>query len=191
MKDLFEILTEQGIEIPEDKKNGIQTEFFKNYKTVAEFDNKIGKLQNSITEKDNTIAGLKSEIEKIDTAEVETLKTKIADYEKAERQKAEELAKAEKRANLKKQVYSVKGDFDFINEGTENWIIDLFEKELEKSENTGKSHKEIYDNLVNGKDIYKNQNTRVVIPPAKGGRATKTDEEYMREAYKNNPYFKE
>ena len=63
MKNINEILKDLGITVPEDKAAELQKLVAENYKTVAEFDKKVGRLE---TERD----GLQSQL---DTA-AETLK---------------------------------------------------------------------------------------------------------------------
>lgn len=45
MKNISEILKEIGLEIPEDKQNDFNTAFSENYKTVNEFQKRVGKVE--------------------------------------------------------------------------------------------------------------------------------------------------
>ena len=45
MKNINEILKELGITVPEDKTAELQKLVAENYKTVAEFDKKVGRLE--------------------------------------------------------------------------------------------------------------------------------------------------
>ena len=79
MKNIFDILKENGIEIPEEKKETLRKSIHENYKTINEFENKI----NTANE---TIKGLKAEIETLQTSgvDVEELQRKLTEYENAE-----------------------------------------------------------------------------------------------------------
>jgi hypothetical protein len=48
MKNIVEILKELGIEIPDGKESDLTKEVAENYKTVAEFDKKVAKLQKDV-----------------------------------------------------------------------------------------------------------------------------------------------
>lgn len=81
MKNLVEILKDYGIEIPDDKLEEFNKEFHQNYKTISEFDKKIGKLE---TERDNLKEQLESAnatLKEFDGVDAEGMKTKIAEYE--------------------------------------------------------------------------------------------------------------
>lgn len=89
MKNIIEILKSLNIEISEENAAAITKEVAENYKTIAEFDKKISKLE---TERD----GLKTQLEVANNSlkgfegvDVESLKTEIAEANK----KAEEAKK--------------------------------------------------------------------------------------------------
>lgn len=50
MKNIFEILSNSGVEVPEDKKTELTKQIAENYKTVAEFDKVKNRLE---VERDN------------------------------------------------------------------------------------------------------------------------------------------
>lgn len=91
MKNIFEILSALGIEIPEDKKADLTKQVAENYKTVAEFDKVKTRLE---TERDNykdsyeTAQNSLKEFEGVDVKDLngkiakltEDLKQKDADY---------------------------------------------------------------------------------------------------------------
>lgn len=88
MKNIFDILSENGVELAEDKKEGFEKSFNENYKTISEVTKKLGKLE---TERDgykeraetaeDTLKGFENV--DIDTikAELETYKKRAADAE--------------------------------------------------------------------------------------------------------------
>ena len=64
MEDIFKILADEGIEIPDEKKNGLRSKIAANYKTIKEFEDKI-KSANDATETANkTIDDLRAELAK-------------------------------------------------------------------------------------------------------------------------------
>ena len=95
MKNITEILKELGITVPEDKAAELQKQVAENYKTVAEFDKKVGRLE---TERD----GYKSQLDtanetlkKFEGVDADGIKAELA----AAQKKAEEAEK-----NLKDQL---------------------------------------------------------------------------------------
>ena len=92
MKNIFEIMSAMGIEIPEDKKADITKQVAENYKTVAEFDKVKTRLE---TERDNykdsyeTAQNALKEFDGVDVKDLngkitkltEDLKQKDADYQ--------------------------------------------------------------------------------------------------------------
>lgn len=188
MKNFFEILNENNIEIPEDKKDGLKKAVSENYKTISEFNNQKEKLDNAnnlITELNGKITTL----EKNDT-DIEELQNKIRLYEEAETERTNKEKEARETEALKTRFNPLKGENAFINEGTEMWIFGEFKKALENEENKGKSDKEIYDSIVKDKDIYKNPNQRINIPGVGNIGGNKGDKAYMDSFYRDNPFYK-
>lgn len=164
MKDLFTILTENEIEVPEEKKTAVKKAVEENYKTINEFNKKVEKL----TTAEETIKDLNEKIGKIeaDGTAIDELKQKVADYEKAENDRKDAEEKAKKTAALRGRFDGLKGDKKYLNEGTENWIFGEFEKALSDEANTGKSDSEIYEAITKDKNIYVNPNQAIDMPEA-------------------------
>lgn len=100
MKNVVEILTEQGIELDEAKAKAVDEAVRQNYKTIAEFDQKMAKFaeaQNRIAELEGVIAERDEAIQNMSGTdeELEAYKQQVADYQKAD---AERKAKAEEDA---------------------------------------------------------------------------------------------
>ena len=79
MKNIIEILKGHGIEIAEDQTDAITKEVAENYKTVAEFDKKVSRLE---TERDGLQEQLKTantSLEGFKGVDLESLKKEIAD----------------------------------------------------------------------------------------------------------------
>lgn len=88
MKNITEILAGLGIEIPEDKAGDLNKQVTENYKTVAEFDRKVNKLEGEIA----------NQKERADLAE-ETLKGfEGKDFDAITKDRDEWKAKAEQAA---------------------------------------------------------------------------------------------
>ena len=80
MKNISEILKEIGLEIPEEKQNDFNTAFSENYKTVNEFNKRVGKVEE---ERD----GWKAKAETAETTlkgfegvDLEKIKSDLADW---------------------------------------------------------------------------------------------------------------
>lgn len=78
MKNIEAILTEFGIEIPEDKKADFNKSFGENYKTIADWQNQKDKVDSLTTQLNTAKDGLK----KFDGVDVEDLKKQIGDLTK-------------------------------------------------------------------------------------------------------------
>ena len=92
MKNIFEILKEYEIEVPEDKKKDFEKSVLENYKTVTDYDNQTQKLDaanETIKANDNAIKGLQTKLDAfkdVDVSElnstIETLKTEKENIQK-------------------------------------------------------------------------------------------------------------
>lgn len=89
MKSISEILSEMGLEIPEDKQADFNKAVAENYKTVAEFQKKVGKVEEErdgwktkAENAENTLKGFEGvDLEKINK-DIEDWKKKAEDAEK-------------------------------------------------------------------------------------------------------------
>lgn len=129
MKNVVEILTELGFELDEEKAKLVDEAVRENYKTRAEFDQKMGKmaeaqkrieeLEGEIAKRDEAIQGMSGTAE-----ELEAYKQQVADYQKRE---AEAKAKAEEDARREKfrvMFDEALGDRKFSNEIMAEAIFD-------------------------------------------------------------------
>ena len=109
MRNIFDILSSLGVEVPKDKKEALEKELAANYKTVAEYDKQAGKLSQALDKLKTAEDGLKG-FEGIDLAELkgqisqlqEQLSQKDAEY-------AEKVANMEFDALLTSAVTAAKG----------------------------------------------------------------------------------
>lgn len=150
--DIFEMLKNAGVEIPEDKKDAFNTEFRKAYKSEAEVTKEVNAAE---TDRDNWKT-------RAETAE-ETLKgfegkdfdqiTKDRDnwkekFEKLEAEQKEAAAKAE-RANM---VAEFLKDTVFVNDITKKAITSQLEDALSQDSAKGKSIEDLFNGIVKDKE---------------------------------------
>lgn len=77
MKNIFEILSNSGIEVPEDKKTELTKQIAENYKTVAEFDKVKNRLE---VERDNykdSLETAQNALKEFDGVDIKELNGKI------------------------------------------------------------------------------------------------------------------
>lgn len=150
--DIFELLKNAGVEVPEDKKEAFNTEFRKAYKSEAEVTKKVSAAE---TERDNWK-------ERAEIAE-ETLKgfdgkdfdgiTKDRDawkekFEKLEAEQKEATAKAERAA----MVAEFLKDTVFVNDITKKAITSQLEDALSQDSAKGKSVEDLFNAIVKDKE---------------------------------------
>ena len=146
MKNIYEILKNFGITVPEDKKKEFDNLMLENYKTIKEVNNIQGKLENAEKERDTYKTKYAEDIQQRD-ADIKDLQTKLknagtdadklktleadlatlqtnydtakTEYEKQLAQQAYEFAVKEKVSSLKFSSNSAKKAFiaDAMNEG--------------------------------------------------------------------------
>ena len=180
MKDIIEILKDNGIEVEAEKQSEIRKSLAENYKTINEHNKKIEKLTEQVNTANDTISDLKTQLEDASKIDVEGMQKRLKEFEAAEEtRKQNEAAQKENKA-LKARFSTLKGENKFLNEGTENWIFGEFKNALSLDENKGKSDADIYAAVTKDKNIYENPNNKFVNPPANLGNGTKTDEEMAR-----------
>ena len=169
MKDIFEILKGHSIEVPEDKIAEIRKAVAENYKTINEFNTRVDKLNDDLKTANKTITDLNDKIKEFDGVDIKGLQDTIQKYkdDEAARKDAEEKAATLKA--LKDRFAPLRGDKEFLNEGTEQWMFSEFEKAVALDENKGKGDTEIFEAITKDKNIYKNPNTVYQNPPAGGG----------------------
>lgn len=150
--DIFELLKNAGVEVPEDKKDAFNTEFRKAYKSEAEVTKKVSAAEK---ERDNWK-------ERAENAE-ETLKgfdgkdfdgiTKDRDawkekFEKLEAEQKEATAKAERAA----MVAEFLKDTVFVNDITKKAITSQLEDALSQDSAKGKSVEDLFNAIVKDKE---------------------------------------
>lgn len=180
MKNVIEILKDNGIEVEEGKHTEILKAFAEHYKTINEHNKKVEKLTEQVNTANDTITDLKAKLEDATKVDVKALQDKIKEFEDAEEVRKQKESAAKELEALKARFSPLKGENKFLNEGTENWMFEEFKKAIALEENKGKSDSDIFAAITKDKNIYENPNSKFINPPAGGGDVIKTDEEKAR-----------
>ena len=190
MKDFLENLEigENKVKLSQEEIKSILAEHGKSVKTETE------KVENNMKKENEdlkaTIDDLKEQISKAPKSdEIESLKSKIADYETKEKERKEEEDKKIFEENLNKNVLEAIGDKEFVNERTKNAIINEVKTALQDKANVGKSAKEIFEAITkDSTDIFKNKNELKDMPDIQESKPA--EGKSTSEGIKINPMFK-
>lgn len=190
MKDFLENLEigENKVKLSQEEIKSILAEHGKSVKTETE------KVENNMRKENEdlkaTIDDLKEQISKAPKSdEIESLKSKIADYETKEKERKEEENKKIFEENLNKNVLEAIGDKEFVNERTKNAIINEVKTALQDKANVGKSAKDIFESITkDSTDIFKNKNELSDMPDIQESKPT--EGKSTSEGIKINPMFK-
>lgn len=190
MKDFLENLEigENKVKLSQEEIKSILAEHGKSVKTETE------KVENNMKKENEdlkaTIDDLKEQVNKAPKSdEIESLKSKIADYETKEKERKEEEDKKIFEENLNKNVLEAIGDKEFVNERTKNAIINEIKTALQDKANVGKSAKEIFEAITkDSTDIFKNKNELKDMPDIQESKPA--EGKSTSEGIKINPMFK-
>ena len=190
MKDFLENLEigENKVKLSQEEIKSILAEHGKSVKTETE------KVENNMKKENEdlkaTIDDLKEQISKAPKSdEIESLKSKIADYETKEKERKEEEDKKIFEENLNKNVLEAIGDKEFVNERTKNAIINEVKTALQDKANVGKSAKDIFETITkDSTDIFKNKNELKDMPDIQESKPA--EGKSTSEGIKINPMFK-
>ena len=190
MKDFLENLEigENKVKLSQEEIKSILAEHGKSVKTETE------KVENNMRKENEdlkaTIDDLKEQVNKAPKSdEIESLKSKIADYETKEKERKEEEDKKIFEENLNKNVLEAIGDVEFVNERTKNAIINEVKTALQDKANVGKSAKDIFETITkDSTDIFKNKNELSDMPDIQESKPT--EGKSISEGIKINPMFK-
>lgn len=84
MKNIFEIMKEFGVEVPEDKQKDFEKKVLDNYKTVSDYEVQSGKLakaEETIKASDTAVKDLTKQLEEFKDVDVTALNQRIKDLE--------------------------------------------------------------------------------------------------------------
>ena len=190
MKDFLENLEigEHKVKLSQEEIKSILAEHGKSVKTETE------KVENNMRKENEdlkaTIDDLKEQISKAPKSdEIESLKSKIADYETKEKERKEEEDKKIFEENLNKNVLEAIGDKEFVNERTKNAIINEVKAALQDKANVDKSAKDIFETITkDSTDIFKNKNELKDMPDIQESKPV--EGKPTSEGIKINPIFK-
>lgn len=140
-----------------------------------------------INEYKTTIDDLKEQIKNAPKSdELESLKGKIADYEQKEADRIAKQKAKEEDDILTKNIVEVIGDKKFVNDYTKNSIINEVKTALKDNANLGKSAKDLFEQITNGKDgIFANPNQVIDMPSIdENTQTTISKEDFNKMGYK-------
>lgn len=140
-----------------------------------------------ISEYKSTIDDLKEQIKNAPKSdELESLKGKIADYEQKEADRIAKQKAKEEDDILTKNIIEVIGDKKFVNDYTKNSIINEVKTALKDNANLGKSAKDLFEQITNGKDgIFANPNQVIDMPSVdENVETTISKEDFNKMGYK-------
>lgn len=103
MKNIFEIMKEYGLEVPEDKKKDFEKAVLENYKTQTDYDNQTKKLDaanETVKANDTAMKDLQTQLDGFKDVDVTRLNKRISDLE-------------EEKKNIQKDYDSKIADRDF------------------------------------------------------------------------------
>ena len=84
MKNIFDIMKEFGIEVPEDHKKDFEKAVLENYKTMADYDkqtDKLNKANETIKANDTAMKDLQTKLDEYKDVDVSALNQRISDLE--------------------------------------------------------------------------------------------------------------
>ncbi len=109
MKNIFEIMKEFGLEVPEDKQKDFEKVMLENYKTISDYDVQTKKLE-SAEDKVKTLTESLDKFKDVDVdklnEDIGTLKKQLEDRDK---ELADQLAERDFMDTLKESVHAAKG----------------------------------------------------------------------------------
>lgn len=109
MKNIFEIMKEYGLEVPEDKKKEFEKSMLDNYKTISDYEIQSEKLKTA----EGKVTTLTESLEKFKDVDVEKLKGEIltlkTDLENKDKELSDKLADRDFDDLLKDCISSAKG----------------------------------------------------------------------------------
>ena len=148
MKNIETILSEAGIEIPEDKKETINKAVLENYKTIAEY-NKVTGKRDEYKKSLDEVQGKLEDFKDVDLDDIQgQIKTLTGDLQAEKDARAED---ARKNA-LEKNADSFLTDKTFVNDLTRDSIRRNLIEELDKDTAKGKSVEDIFKALTSDEE---------------------------------------
>lgn len=158
MKNIFEIMKDYGLEVPEDKKKDFEKAVLENYKTAADYEKQTDKVTN-LTEQLNET---KEAMKKFEGVDPEDLKNQIADLNQKLTDKDTEyqtkLADRDFQDNVKGMIAKYKGK----NEKAIMALLDM--DALKTSKNQNEDLEKAFKTLAEAEDskmLFENTSVQV------------------------------
>lgn len=156
MQNYEQILSELGIEVPEDKKADLKKKMNENYKTVTDYNKAVEKRDEykaSLDDVQGKLDGFKDVNVEDLKGQIATLTTQLAEEKTA---RVEDAQKVEREKSVNEFLSSLdesgKKKYEFLNDITENHYRNALMEELSKDSAKGKSIGDIFTALVTGED---------------------------------------
>lgn len=191
MKNIFEIMKEYGLEVPEDKKKDFEKAVLENYKTMTDYDNQTKKLDaanETIKANDTAMKDLQGKLDGFKDVDVSGLNQRIKDLEteKANIQKDYDAKIADRDFDdlVKESIASVKGK----NTKAITALLDVPALKASKNQKEDiaaalKTLTEAEDSkMLFGEPEPKPAGTGNLIGQVRGGSSTSAEEAAMRAA---------
>ena len=173
----------KGLDLDKETIDTIMAEYGKN---VTEDKEKIQELEGKVKDYETKITELseKAEDNQKISDELNALKQDIADKEaKAKEEEQDKI--------LTNNILEAIGDKKFINEYTKNSIINEVKTALKDDKNTGKSAKDLFESITEGKtDIFENPNKINDMPNVNQNDLDGKTLNEVDEGIKLNPIFR-
>ena len=184
MKNIFEIMKEYGLEVPEDKKKDFEKAVLENYKTMTDYDNQTKKLDaanETIKANDTAMKDLRTKLDEFKDVDVSGLNQRIKELET-------------EKANIQKDYDAKIADRDFddlvkesiaaVNGKNAKAITALLDVETLKDVAAAlKALTEAEDSkMLFGEPEPKPAGTGNLIGQVRGGNGTNAEEAAMRAA---------
>lgn len=156
MQNYEQILSELGIEVPEEKKADLKKKMDENYRTKADYDKAVEK-RDEYKKSLETVQGKLDGFKDVDVADLKwqiaALTTQLNDEKTA---RAQDAQKVEREKNVNEFLSSLDEDgnkkYEFINGITEDFYRGKLIEELSKDSAKGKSIGDIFKGLITGED---------------------------------------
>jgi hypothetical protein len=191
MKNIFEIMKEYGLEVPEDKKKDFEKAVLENYKTMTDYDNQTKKLDaanDTIKANDTAMKDLQDKLDGFKDVDVSGLNQRIKDLEteKANIQKDYDAKIADRDFDdlVKESIAAVKGK----NAKAITALLDVPTLKASKNQKEDvaaalKALTEAEDSkMLFGEPEPKPEGTGDLIGRVRGGSSTSAEEAAMRAA---------
>ena len=164
-------------------------------KAITKKDKEIETLNNSKKELENKVTTYETKIDEFNETAKENAEWKTK-YEELQttisEQEAKQKAEEEDRI-LNDNINSVFGDKKFVNDFTKNAIVNEIKTALKDKANMGKSAKDLFEEITNGKDrIFANPNQVIDMPSVDEGMDnTISKDAFDKMGYKERLEFKQ